>query len=431
MTRARPSPVAAITLLIAASACSFTDRQILSLLVVPIQRDLQLSDTGVSLLIGLAFVVCYALAGPPIGLLVDRKRRWRIVSLGIAFWSVATGLCSFAGSYVHLFLCRMGVGVGEATLNPAAYSLIPDLVRRERIGISIATFGLGVYVGAGLALLIGGQIVGLLTVHPTVSLPLLGEMRSWQAVFLVLAVLGLPLAAMAWLMPEPARTGGGAGSAPSIGEVFAFVGANRRILVGATLCWAGTLMAGYSVGAWFPTFMIRTHGWSAPEVGLWFGLIIVGFGATGAICGGLASDWMAARYGDGRLRAVLLLALSAIPFAIALPLAGAPATALVLTAGFVSLQAAGAGAAPSVLQDLLPGRMRGLGSALAQAVTVLFGLGLGPTLVALVTDFGFGDKAMLRYALAIVIPLMLLGAGLAGLAALRGYANLRNETVKR
>ena len=430
MTVKSPSAPAAITLLVAVSACSFIDRQIMSLLVAPIQRDLELSDTGVSLLLGLAFVVCYALAGPPIGLLVDRRPRWKIISLGIAFWSIATGACAFAGSYAQLFVCRMGVGAGEATLNPAGYSLIPDLVPRERLGLSIATFGLGVYAGAGLALLIGGQIIGLLTAQPTVSMPIIGEMRSWQAVFLAVGALGLPLAIIARFMPEPLRKGVRGAAAPSVREVLAFGRANLRIFVGVTLCWAGTLMAGYAVSAWFPTFMMRTHGWAAMDVGLWFGLIIVVFGATGAITGGLLSDWAAARFPAGRLALIVAIVVAAVPFAASLTMVSQVEAALALTAGFVFLQAASAAGAPTVLQDILPNRMRGLGSALAQAVTVLFGLGLGPTLVALVTDGVFGDKAMLGYALAIVIPLMLLGAAVTGAIAIRGYAALMKKVVE-
>ena len=402
----------------------------MSLLVGPIQRDLHLGDTGVSLLLGLAFVLCYALAGPPIGLLVDRRCRWAIVSAGIACWSVMTGGCAFAGSYAQLFLCRMGVGIGEATLNPASYSLLPDLVPRERLGLAMATFGLGVYVGAGLALLIGGQIIGLLTAQPVIMLPLVGAIRSWQAVFLVVAALGLPLALLARRMPEPARSGGD-GHTPAIGEVLAFGRANRAVFGGVTLCWAGILMAGYALSAWFPTFMIRSFGWTPARVGLWFGLIVVVFGAAGAISGGLSSDRAAARSGAGRLRAILWLTAAAAPCAAVLPLAHDAALVLALTAVFAFLQAATAAAVPAVLQDVLPARMRGLGSALAQAVTVLFGLGLGPTLVALVTDDVFADKAMLRYALATAIPLMLLGAVLAGLIALPRYPRLREEVDGR
>ncbi len=203
MSAGRVSGAWTIPLLVAASGCSFIDRQILSLLVEPIKADLQLSDTGVSLLLGLAFVAIYAIAGPPLGWLIDRARRWRVVGAGVLAWSLFTTGGAIAGSYTHLFLMRMGVGIGEASPNPAAYSLISDTVPPAKRGFAIGLFGLGVYVGAGLALVIGGQVIGMLTAHGPFHLPLLGVIRPWQASFLVVGALGLPVALAAFLMPEP------------------------------------------------------------------------------------------------------------------------------------------------------------------------------------------------------------------------------------
>ena len=421
-----PSPAGTIALLIAASACSFVDRQILGLLVEPIKADLQLTDTGVSLLLGLAFVLCYALAGPPIGLLIDRGRRWRIVAVGIGAWSVMTAGGALAGNYAQLFLLRMGVGIGEATLNPAAYSLIPDVVRPEKRGLSIALFGLGVYVGAGLALVIGGQVIGLLSRYPVIDLPLLGSVRPWQASFLVVGALGLPVALLAALMPEPPRRGAAA-AAPSAGAVLRHLRAHAVVFGGIALCWATVLMAGYSVGAWIAAFMGRTHGWAPVQVGLWFGIIIVAFGSLGAIIGGWASDRAARWRGDGRVLTVAALAALALPFAAAFPLASGPWEALALMAVFTMGQAGAAAAAPSMLQDVLPGRMRGLGSALILAVVTLLSLGLGPVIVALLTDRMFHDPAALRYALAIAVPAMLFVCALSGLVIARRYASFRHE----
>lgn len=401
----------------------------MSLLVEPIKADLHLSDTGVSLLLGLAFVLCFAVAGPPIGMLIDRRRRWRIIAGGVALWSLMTAGCAFAGNYMQLFLFRMGVGIGEATLNPAGYSLLPDLVPPRRLGLAIAIFGMGVFIGAGLALVIGGQIIGLLATRPSIVLPLIGTIRSWQAIFLVVASLGLPIALVARFMPEPVRIGAGERTVPPLGEVLAYFSRNLRPLGAVTLCWACILMAGYSVGAWLPSFMIRTYGWTAPQVGLWFGLIIVFAGGPGAICGGLLSDRAVARRENGRVHTLVILSLLAIPAALAFPLMPGATGALALAAIFAFLQGAASSAAPTALQEILPGRMRGLGSALALTVTTLLGLGLGPTLLALVTDYGFGDKAMLRYSLATVIPLVLLGATIAGLVALPIHGPLRRTVV--
>lgn len=416
---------ATVPLLVAASSCSFVDRQLLSLLIEPIKADLHLSDTGVSLLLGLAFVACYALAGPPIGLLIDRTRRWRVVTAGIVAWSAMTAGTALASTYAQLFLFRMGVGVGEATLNPAAYSLIPDVVRRERRGMGIALFGLGVYAGAGLALVIGGQVIGLLARHGPVTLPLFGVLRPWQAAFLAVGALGLPVAAIAWSMREPDRRD--AGVPPPVSEVLRHLRAHGGVIAGIGGLWAGVLMAGYSVGAWFPTFMIRTHGWTPVRIGLWFGLIVVVAGASGAIAGGWLSDRAASWRAGGRVVAVAALALAALPFALAFPLVATPSSALALVGLFTFGQAGAAAAAPSVLQDVLPGRMRGFASALVLAVVTLLALGLGPTLVALITDRAFGHPAALRWSLAIAVPTMLGAAALAGLTVFPAYRGLLEE----
>ena len=426
MSAGRTNQVWAIPLLVAASACSFVDRQILSLLVEPIKTDLKLTDTGVSLLLGLAFVTCYAVAGPPLGWLIDRARRWRVVGAGVLAWSIFTAGGAAAGSYVHLFLMRMGVGIGEATLNPAAYSLISDTVKPARRGLAIALFGLGVYVGAGLALVIGGQVIGMLTAHGPFHLPLLGVIRPWQASFLVVGSLGIPVALAAFLMPEPDRRNS-TETPPPLDAVLRFLAQRWRVLGGIAVAWAMVFMAGYSVGAWFAAFMGRTYGWPPVSVGLSFGVIVVVFGSGGAILGGVLSDRIGASKPTGRLQVVAAMTLASIPFAVGFPLATSPEVAIACAGLFTFGQAGAASAIPAVLQDILPSHMRGLASALLLAFVTLVSLGLGPIVVALFTDRVFGDPAALRYSLAITIPAMLALSALAALSISRAYARLRKE----
>ncbi|MGD0438366.1 MAG: MFS transporter [Bryobacteraceae bacterium] len=157
---------------------SFVDRQILSLLVSPIQRDLGASDTRMGLLQGLAFAIFYTLAGLPLGRLVDTRNRRNLVMAGVAVWSVFTSGCSVARSFLSLFLARMGVGVGEATLNPAAFSIISDYFPPERLATATSVFYLGALLGSGLAFAVGGSIVDAVMKMGTVHLPLLGSMAS-------------------------------------------------------------------------------------------------------------------------------------------------------------------------------------------------------------------------------------------------------------
>lgn len=140
---------------------SFIDRMIIGLLVDSIKADLQISDTQISLLQGLAFALFFTLAAIPLGRLIDRVHRPRTVSAGIAVWSAMTVACGFATSFGGLFVARMGVGVGEAVLSPAAYSMISDSFDRRRLGLAMGVFGLGSAIGAGLAFMIGGAVVSL------------------------------------------------------------------------------------------------------------------------------------------------------------------------------------------------------------------------------------------------------------------------------
>jgi MFS family permease len=155
---------------------SFIDRQILSLLVAPIKRDLGISDTKIGLLQGLAFALFYTLLGFPLGWIADRYSRRNLVAAGVFFWSLMTALCSLAASFSSLFLARMGVGVGEATLGPSAFSLISDYFPKERLGGALSVYSMGIFIGSGLALIVGGTVVSAVQEMPAVTLPVIGAM---------------------------------------------------------------------------------------------------------------------------------------------------------------------------------------------------------------------------------------------------------------
>ena len=156
---------------------SFVDRQILALMIEPIKRDLDLSDTQFSLLHGLAFSLFYAFMGIPIALLADRYSRPRIIAIGVAFWSLATAVCGLSRNFAQMFLARIGVGVGEAALSPATYSMLSDMFPRDRLGRAVGVYSIGSFIGGGLAFLIGGYVINLLKSVDTVALPLLGALR--------------------------------------------------------------------------------------------------------------------------------------------------------------------------------------------------------------------------------------------------------------
>ncbi len=218
-----PSPGEAwyvVGVLTLAYVFSFIDRQILSLLVGPIQRDLAINDTWMSLLMGVSFAVFYTLFGIPLGRLADTKNRRNVIAVGIAFWSVMTAGCGLARQYWTLALMRMGVGIGEATLSPSAYSMIADYFRPERRSTAMSVYSMGIYIGSGLAFVLGGIVVKFAAQQESIELPWLGSIRSWQLVFLLVGLPGLPVALLTWLtVREPARRG--VATTASLGEVWA------------------------------------------------------------------------------------------------------------------------------------------------------------------------------------------------------------------
>src|SRR5579864_6878605 len=184
---------------------SFVDRTILSLLVPSIKRDLGVSDTQIGVLQGLAFSVFYTLMGLPIGRIADRWNRRNLIVGGILVWSLFTTLGSVAKSYLLLFLTRIGVGVGEATLSPAGYSMLSDYFPKRKLGVAISVFYMGVFIGTSLALLVGGTTVDMLARTPTIAVPVLGTMASWRLTFVIVGLPGVLFALLARTIREPVR----------------------------------------------------------------------------------------------------------------------------------------------------------------------------------------------------------------------------------
>ena len=175
-----------VVILMLANISSFIDRQILALLVVPIKRDLHLTDTRMSLLMGLSFAIFYTLFGIVISRLADRTNRRNVIVAGIAIWSLLTSLCAGVKNYSQFFLARMGVGVGEASLSPSAYSLISDYFPKRKLGLALSIFSMGIFLGSGLALAIGAGLVANLPKEGTVEVPILGSIFHWQILFLLI-----------------------------------------------------------------------------------------------------------------------------------------------------------------------------------------------------------------------------------------------------
>lgn len=402
-----------IGVLALANVLSSVDRFLLNLLVEPIKHDLSISDTQIATLQGVAFVAFYATLGLPIGRLVDRTSRRTVLATGIAVWSVMTAMCGLARGYVGLFLCRIGVGAGEATLYPSSYAMIPDLVPKHMIARATSIFVMGSFIGAGLALIAGGSIVGFIGKAGVVHLPLLGDTQAWRAAFLFVAAPGLLVSLLIMLtVREPARLGVRSGETvaaqATLKDVFQFVLANRRVLIGIFASFSALTLFGYGMQAWTPTFLIRTYGWSTAEVGLIYGTIMLIFAPAGALAAGAFSDYLSAKgYKDASLRTALIGCICLIPFAVAAPLSPNPTVALCLLAPLSFFASSPYPLAGTAIQLIAPNRMRGQLTAMFLFVINFVGLGFGPLLIGLLTDYVFADESLLRYSLAGVAAITL------------------------
>lgn len=411
-----------VSILTIAHVISFLDRQILALMVGPIKQDLGISDTQMSLLLGLAFAIFYTFLGVPIGRLADRSSRRNIITIGVTVWCAMTAMCGLARNYTQLFLARIGVGVGEATLTPSALSIISDYFPREYRGRAVGFYNMGVSVGAGLAMIVGGQVITFVAKAPPVVLPVVGELAAWQTVFLLVGLPGLLIAMLMRTVKEPARHGkmqiandaGKQSDRISIRDTVKFLGEHRRTYIGLAATVSGSTILGYGFLSWLPTMYIRTWEWSIAKVTVTQGIVLLIAGPIGVNLAGWWADRSFRRGNKSAHARVLVISAPVMLVASALlPLMPTGELAILLFAPHI-LGAAGITAAGgAALMLITPNQLRGQTTAIYYFIISLAGLTLGPTSVALFTDYVFRDEALLRYSMAIVGLL----AGLLALAS--------------
>lgn len=389
-----------VGVLMLAYVCSFIDRQILALMVGPIRRDLDISDTQMSLLMGLSFALFYSFLGLPIGRLADRSNRRNIIAAGIAVWSLMTALCGVARNYGQLFLARVGVGVGEAALSPPAYSLIADWFPKERLGTAIGVYSLGIYLGSGLAMMLGGWITGQVSGDQSWTVPLIGEMRPWQLVFVIIGLPGLLLALWVRTLVEPTRGATSAahsvnGQPVSLAQVGGYVRRHAGAFLGHNLGFAFIALVNYAWAYWVPTWLQRVHGLSIQHVGLVYGLWTATFGVAGVVVGGWLGDRLVRRgYPDAKIRVGLIGIGGELVSGLLFLFAPTDVVmwAIIPSTFFASF---GFGAAAAAIQEISPVPMRAQTSAIYLFSINLIGQTLGPFAVASLTDGVFQDDMLI------------------------------------
>jgi len=349
---------------------------ILSVLFEPIRVEFGASDTQMGLLGGLSFALFYATLGVPIARLADQKDRRLIIVLSLGLFSLMTAMSGLASGFVMLFLLRIGVGIGEAGVNPASQSIIADYYPEQHRGTAMSILAVGAPVG-----MIGGFLIG-----GTVS-----EAYGWRAAMFAVGIPGLALAAlMYFLLREPQR--GGSGSAvvantvqPGIKNSAVFMFKNtalRQLLIASTI----TGMGSYGASTWLPAFFVRVHDFSQAQVGLLMALLFGGLGAVGTLVGGKLFD---VQSNKGPARGVWMIAIVQISV-IPLYIAAYQVNAISFAIGLFLLPAFAGnfflGPTLALIQSLSPVPMRAVAAAIKMFCLNLVGLSLGPLIVGFLSD---------------------------------------------
>ena len=381
---------------------------ILGLLVGPIRQTFQITDTQFSLLAGFAFTLFYALMGIPLARIADRGSRRALIGVGIAVWSVMTALCGVARTFWGLFVARVGVGVGEATLGPAAFSLITDYFPRGLLARALSVYMCGVAVGSGIAYMVGGSVVAAVADLPLVTLPIVGEVHGWQLTFFIVGLPGIVIALMMMTVKEPARRGVSPDSpALPFRAVLAYVWQRRAAYSALAFGVAVFVMVVYAFNIWGPTYFIRVFDYSPARAGWTFGVVMLVAGTGGLLVAGAWADaWRRRGRVDAYVRTILASIVLMTPFAIALAFVDDPRIAVPVIFMAVFFSAFQGGLTGGALQLMTPNRMRGQVSATYFMTANLLGLGLGPTVVATCTDYVFRDDGAIGKSLALAAAVL-------------------------
>ena len=381
----------------------FANNTVVGLLLTMIKKDFGLSDTGVSWIVGMAGVLFAAGVSLPIARLVDRKSRKTIIGVGLVVTGLGTVVCGLSRGFWGLLIGRLIGGGGASGNGPAVYSMLADSLPPEKLPRALAFMNIGFALSRPAALVFGGALILLVVAMPEVSLPWIGTLHGWQIIFLCLAIpeIVLGIVALAFLH-EPRRRGLASAEVIPLPDVFRYLWEHRR----AFAPMFGGLMLNslaYGIAAWEPAFYERTYGWKPAQYGIIGGSIQFVLAPAFMLASGFLAEWLAKKgHDDANMRVVFYGMLLHLPFAFVYPLLPDPHWAVVIAS--INTCISGSLGVPqnAALQVILPNRMRGIITALYLLTFTLIGFGLGPTVLALITDYVIGDESKIRYSIVLL-----------------------------
>ena len=401
-----PKPIYAwffTSILLFAYIISFIDRQMINYLVVPIKEDMGLTDFEISFIQGWGFVLAYIIFSIPFGRIVDKVNRVRVLIGGIIIWSVATAACGFSKNSWQLVLSRSGVGAGEAALTPASWSIISDLFPVEKRSFPMSIYLMGPYIGQGLSLLFGAQILRIYDEPVTLFESII--VQPWQVIFLIIAIPGVILGLLMFALKDPVRKevliSEKEEGTDSIKEVFAYVikniGAYMPLLIGS----AFIVVLLYGVQSWVPTFLHRIHGWEHTRIGDQYGLVALFAGSLGVVSGPMAEKYLTKL--NFNAATIIVCIITAVALTIIGPITFLSLSSdivligIFITSFFITLPLA---LFATSLQNITPNQYRGVVSGLYVFTVNITGYGLGPMVVAFFTDKVFKNEMAIDLSMA-------------------------------
>lgn len=420
-SRSAPTGIV-LAVLLAASTLSYIDRQIISLVVEPIKAAFGLSDTQVGLLQGLAFSLCYAVAGLPLALAVDRSNRVRLATGCVAVWSIATATCGMVSTYIGLLFARAATAVSEAGFSPAALSILSDIVPPQRIARASAIYLLGPALGVGLALLLGGWTLEYL--EASQGLVLFGtRFAPWQGLFICVGAPGLFVALLIFaIVPEPQRTDAAIAtrrSRDASASLFSALRTTGDFLIPYVIGTTLIMLVQFAQAAWVPTFFVRQWALEPHTAGQTLGPVFIVSAIAGAIASGALAKGDNGQRTLERVVSIVLTGAAVLgPAAALLPLVPSYTFALVLYGVLAFSFSAIASLATAPMLLVMPSAVRGQSIAAGGFLLAVVGGGGGPLLVGVITDYVFADESKLGWSISLVCGLSVV-AGVASMLRAR------------